>query len=70
MLPGLPFEYTAPMYAGHVSVWEKELVRRMPLRKSNAHLSLQKNNGSLFYWFCESQHTPATDPLVIWLNGG
>ncbi|WKY14623.1 hypothetical protein Q1695_000282 [Nippostrongylus brasiliensis] len=25
---------------------------------------------SLHYWFVESQGNPATDPLVLWLNGG
>eukprot|EP01120_Amphizonella_sp_Union-15-10_P000177 TRINITY_DN10214_c0_g1_i1.p1 TRINITY_DN10214_c0_g1~~TRINITY_DN10214_c0_g1_i1.p1 ORF type:complete len:464 (-),score=75.41 TRINITY_DN10214_c0_g1_i1:73-1464(-) len=25
---------------------------------------------ALFYWFVESQSSPATDPLVIWLTGG
>jgi serine carboxypeptidase-like clade 2 len=25
---------------------------------------------TLFYWFVESQNAPATDPLVLWLNGG
>lgn len=53
-LPGLPAEYTARMYAGHVSITEPEL----------------QNNGSLFYWFCESQSDPDKDPLIIWLNGG
>uniref|UniRef100_A0A8C4S397 Carboxypeptidase n=1 Tax=Erpetoichthys calabaricus TaxID=27687 RepID=A0A8C4S397_ERPCA len=24
----------------------------------------------LYYWFVESQNNPATDPLVLWLNGG
>lgn len=26
--------------------------------------------GELFYWLFESAASPATDPLVIWLNGG
>jgi len=25
---------------------------------------------NLFFWFVESQRNPATDPLVLWLNGG
>ena len=24
----------------------------------------------LFYWYVESQSNPASDPLVLWLNGG
>ena len=23
-----------------------------------------------FYWFVESEQSPTTDPLVLWLNGG
>eukprot|EP01105_Mastigella_eilhardi_P026982 TRINITY_DN805_c0_g2_i1.p1 TRINITY_DN805_c0_g2~~TRINITY_DN805_c0_g2_i1.p1 ORF type:complete len:490 (-),score=87.65 TRINITY_DN805_c0_g2_i1:175-1644(-) len=28
------------------------------------------NNRNLFYWFVESQRNPATDPVVLWTNGG
>merc|ERR1719253_180677 len=24
----------------------------------------------LFFWFVESARTPATDPVVLWMNGG
>ncbi|CAK0827982.1 unnamed protein product [Prorocentrum cordatum] len=24
----------------------------------------------MFYWFVESQHAPATDPVILWTNGG
>ena len=27
-------------------------------------------NKKLFYWFVESQRDPASDPLVLWMNGG
>ena len=29
-----------------------------------------KSNRNLFYWFVESGNNPATDPVVLWLNGG
>jgi len=28
------------------------------------------NGKQMHYWFVESQNAPATDPLVLWLNGG
>lgn len=27
-------------------------------------------NGSLFYWYYESRGSPATDPLILWVQGG
>lgn len=30
----------------------------------------EKNGDDLFYWLIRSQHSPSTDPLVLWLNGG
>jgi carboxypeptidase D len=29
-----------------------------------------QNHGHMFFWLCESRSAAATDPLVIWLNGG
>ena len=28
------------------------------------------NNRNLYYWFVESQGNAATDPVILWLNGG
>jgi carboxypeptidase C (cathepsin A) len=53
-LPGLPFGYNHAMFAGDISVDEPTL----------------ENKGSIFYWLLESQDSPSTDPLLIWLNGG
>jgi len=30
----------------------------------------QAGNRNLFYWFVQSEGNPATDPLVLWLQGG
>lgn len=30
----------------------------------------QKMNGNLFYWIFESQGSPKTDPVVLWVSGG
>jgi len=35
------------------------------------YLTVNPAHGKkLFYWFVESQNKPATDPVVLWLNGG
>lgn len=35
------------------------------------YVNVNATNGrNLFYWFVESQDNPATDKLVLWLNGG
>ncbi|OQS03415.1 serine protease family S10 [Thraustotheca clavata] len=31
---------------------------------------LPSNGQKMFYWLVESQTTPSSDPLVLWLNGG
>ncbi|ETV74301.1 hypothetical protein H257_11225 [Aphanomyces astaci] len=33
-------------------------------------LPLPSSGQELFYWLVESQDDPATDPIVLWLNGG
>lgn len=35
----------------------------------SGHIPVAKGRA-LFYWFVESQDSPATDPLVLWTNGG
>ncbi|KAF0697810.1 Aste57867_11525 [Aphanomyces stellatus] len=39
--------------------------------QSSGYIQLpKKKDGHLFYWFFESRGNPATDPLVLWLQGG
>ncbi|CAK4663959.1 unnamed protein product [Aphanomyces euteiches] len=34
------------------------------------HIELPSNRQKMFYWLVESESNPASDPLVLWLNGG
>jgi hypothetical protein len=31
---------------------------------------MKLTKADIFYWFVESSHTPATDPIILWLSGG
>ncbi|ETV91954.1 hypothetical protein H310_13603 [Aphanomyces invadans] len=33
-------------------------------------IALPSNGQKMFYWLVESESSPSTDPLVLWLNGG
>ncbi|OQR86765.1 serine protease family S10, partial [Achlya hypogyna] len=45
-------------------------VDAIPFDQYAGHLQLQSNGQKMFYWLVESEESPATDPLVLWLNGG
>jgi carboxypeptidase C (cathepsin A) len=37
----------------------------------SGYIEVDNSHGrKLHYWFVESQGNPATDPLILWLNGG
>ncbi|XP_024384018.1 serine carboxypeptidase 1 [Physcomitrium patens] len=43
----------------------------LPSRHFAGYVSVNDTNGrELFYYFVESEGSPATDPVVLWLNGG
>jgi len=43
----------------------------IPFNMYSGYITVNASHGrNLFYWFVESQNKPATDPLVLWLNGG
>jgi hypothetical protein len=37
-------------------------------KQETGYMKLTK--ADIFYWFVESSHTPATDPIILWLSGG
>ena len=47
--------------------WEGAL----PSRQYSGYLPVNEEKSRfLHYWFVESEGSPSTDPLVLWLNGG
>ncbi|KAJ6262656.1 hypothetical protein Dda_3468 [Drechslerella dactyloides] len=40
------------------------------VKQYTGYLDDNKEDKHLFYWFLESQSKPASDPIVLWLNGG
>ncbi|ELR20229.1 serine carboxypeptidase [Acanthamoeba castellanii str. Neff] len=45
--------------------------RDLPFRNYAGYITVDEDHGrKLFFWFAESQRNPASDPLVVWLNGG
>ncbi|KAI9833965.1 MAG: hypothetical protein M1826_005870 [Phylliscum demangeonii] len=40
------------------------------VKQYSGYLDDEKEDKHLFYWFFESRNKPATDPVVLWLNGG
>jgi carboxypeptidase C (cathepsin A) len=44
---------------------------KLPFAQYAGYVTVDAAHGrNLFYWLVESQRAPASDPLVLWLNGG
>jgi carboxypeptidase C (cathepsin A) len=43
--------------------------KSLPSKQYSGYLTVNKISH-LHYWFVESENDPATDPVVLWLNGG
>jgi serine carboxypeptidase-like clade 1 len=44
---------------------------KVPFEQYAGYVTVDITNGrNLFYWFVESQNSPKTDPVVLWMNGG
>jgi len=43
----------------------------IPFKQYSGYITVDATHGrALFYWFVESQRSPSSDPVVMWLNGG
>eukprot|EP01117_Protostelium_nocturnum_P012922 TRINITY_DN4783_c0_g2_i2.p1 TRINITY_DN4783_c0_g2~~TRINITY_DN4783_c0_g2_i2.p1 ORF type:complete len:471 (+),score=127.14 TRINITY_DN4783_c0_g2_i2:3-1415(+) len=45
------------------------LTQSINFKQYSGYLSVSSSRR-LFYWFVESQNSPSSDPVVLWLNGG
>jgi len=39
-------------------------------RMFSGYIEIKGGSRAIFYWFVESENDPATDPVVMWTNGG
>eukprot|EP01116_Phalansterium_solitarium_P018029 TRINITY_DN4614_c0_g1_i1.p1 TRINITY_DN4614_c0_g1~~TRINITY_DN4614_c0_g1_i1.p1 ORF type:complete len:496 (-),score=62.01 TRINITY_DN4614_c0_g1_i1:61-1443(-) len=47
------------------------LKHKITFNQYAGYLTVDPASGrKLFYWFVESQNSPSTDPVVLWMNGG
>lgn len=53
-----------------LSIWQKMTLVQNSRPRNEVFLNRWKDTKSLHYWFVESQGNPASDPVVLWLNGG
>lgn len=44
---------------------------KLPFKHYAGHIDIDPpHQRSIFFWLFESQHSPAADPVLMWLNGG
>jgi serine carboxypeptidase-like clade II len=47
------------------------LTQKINFKQYAGYITVDESHGrDLFYWYVESQRSPKTDPVVLWLNGG
>jgi len=62
----------------HLCQAQSDLITNLPgapanitFKQYSGYVIVNQTHGrNMFYWFVESQGSPSTDPLVLWLNGG
>jgi carboxypeptidase C (cathepsin A) len=46
--------------------WEADL----PSKQYSGYLNVTNSGTHLHYWLVQSESNPATDPTIVWFNGG
>ncbi|MFC2172707.1 S10 family peptidase [Acidobacteriota bacterium] len=47
------------------------LTEQPSFRQYSGYITVnERYNGRLFFWFVESEGSPESDPLIVWINGG
>jgi carboxypeptidase C (cathepsin A) len=70
-----PVGYSTEAMADHVP-WEnlpgaQHIIDNVTFNQFTGYIPVNPTTGkNYFYWFFESQGNPATDPVVLWTNGG
>lgn len=77
-IEGTPFEpqefeglATHESYANHKIRYK--IPEGLGIEETNqltGYFDMDESDKHLFFWFFESRNDPATDPIVLWLNGG
>ncbi|DAZ96040.1 TPA: hypothetical protein N0F65_000035 [Lagenidium giganteum] len=57
-----------PIVAASIGIVGLVLLAYQNTKKRALYVPIR--SAALFYWYAESQNDPATDPVVLWLNGG
>lgn len=57
-------------YALRVKKSNPELLGLDTVDQYTGYLDIPEQGKHLFYWLFESRNDPATDPIILWLNGG
>ncbi|KAK6460914.1 Alpha/Beta hydrolase protein [Scheffersomyces coipomensis] len=57
-------------YSLRIKKTNPEILGLDTVKQYTGYLDIDSLDKHFFYWFFESRNDPATDPIILWLNGG